>query len=162
MGLSGEDARIQALFHELVVEDQGLAPSFTSSWRRAESESRQLPGVLWQPLLVIAMAVVVTGLTAGMGFRHALDQRESGMIPPLAITVDRVGPSRSSRNVRVSRHRRRPEPLRRWSRDRTARHPLLLLRHQQRVHGVGGAHLAPVHVPRARHLLAVPLDRARC
>jgi hypothetical protein len=117
MASTGEDARIQALFRELGTEDQSLTPSFGRSWHRAESESRQSSSVSWQPVLVIAMAIVVTGLAVALGFRQNLDQREFGFISPLVLMTNEfgktpsIGPSLTIKKNRSVR-RRRPTVLR--------------------------------------------------
>ena len=92
MELSGDEKRIQALFSELLLEDQSLVPRFEKLWLRAEATARvPAPGIM-RPVAVIVTAIVLAavGLIAASSWSRSSQSQDMVNIPAQTIPVTSV------------------------------------------------------------------------
>ncbi len=61
MELAGDEKRVQALFSELLLEDQSLAPGFETLWTRAERVGPAQFRASHKSLVAIVSAVIIAG-----------------------------------------------------------------------------------------------------
>ena len=92
MELSGDEKRIQALFSELLLEDQSLVPRFEKLWLRAETTARVTAIGIMRPVAVIVTVIVLTavGLIAASSWSRSSQPQHLVNIPAQTIPVTSV------------------------------------------------------------------------
>ena len=114
MELSGDEKRIQALFSELSLEDQSLAPHFEKLWRRAETNAHMPAAGMMRPVIVTVIVLTAAGLIAASSWYRSSTHLVN--IPPQTIsTAPRVKEperllSANSKNSPTRRLRRAIRP----------------------------------------------------
>ena len=113
MELAGDEKRIQALFSELRLEDQSIAPSFDRLWNSARITKPQRVALV-QPLVMIG-AFATLAVAVGLGLRSpepAIDDiaHVSAPIGISSIEFPTEAPKKAAPGFRRTVHRRHVRP----------------------------------------------------
>ena|GEM_PF-1689955 len=136
MEFAGEEKRVQALFSEQLLEDQGLAPGFESVWTRAEKVGPAPVRASRRSLIAIVSALIIAG-AALLGVRSWYRSNQTSthqarnVSPQITLTqspeVARLTtpePSASSGGFKSHRERQkrfpRPRPIERTNTNEAA------------------------------------------
>jgi hypothetical protein len=94
MALAGNEKKIQALFRELKLADEGVAPEFIRVWNRAQATSLRAPRV-FKISFAMAMALIVIALCSHVLWSRNW-QRSPQSGPSGATTPTTAGSTASS------------------------------------------------------------------
>jgi hypothetical protein len=87
MELAGDEKKIQALFRELKLEDERVAPAFSKLWNRAQSESRQSRPAMRTSFAVAAAVLVITLCTLAFWSRNWQSGRQNSRVASGSTTA---------------------------------------------------------------------------
>lgn len=94
MELTGDEKRIQALFSELMLEDDSLAPRFDQLWIRAQATKPERVVILNRSFVAVASILIVVAACSLMWWRNVPTKtrsgQEVGLLPPLVSEPDQL------------------------------------------------------------------------
>ena len=97
MELGGDEKRIQALFSELSLADQGCVPQFGHLWARATAKKETAAGSLGRPVAVLVSLLVTAGACSLAVWTWYLSTQTPNIVvqlPPPVTSEARYTPSR--------------------------------------------------------------------
>ena len=113
MDLVGDEKRIQALFSELRLEDQSMAPSFDRLWSSARTKQPQRVALM-QPLIMLgAFATLAVAFALGLTSTEPVIHSIAHVSAPIGISsveFPTAAPKKAAPGLHRSVHRRHVRP----------------------------------------------------
>lgn len=114
MELSGDEKRIQALFSELSLEDQSVAPRFEKLWKSAEAVGRAPVPRFTMSVAAITCALVIATAAAVLAwsrYKPLQARNATGLAPQTISTPSGHGPNKTE-TLAFAANPRRPRRAR--------------------------------------------------